>query len=100
MFRGLVGQGCGGGQQVGQGLVGSVGVGAQGGDKIAEVDAVAGVDQSSDLGHGGGQSWGVGVLGLVAKFGTERAQRVGAAVGVVGEVDEECGGEAVGALLG
>ena len=44
VLRGLVGQGCCGGQQVGQGLVGGVGVGAQGGDKVAEADAVAGVD--------------------------------------------------------
>ena len=55
VLRGLVGQGRGGGQQVGQGLVCGVRVGAQGGGKIAEVDAIACVDQADNLGQGGGQ---------------------------------------------
>ncbi len=46
VLRWLLGDGCGGGQQVGQGTVGGVGVGAQGGDQVAEVDTIARVNQA------------------------------------------------------
>lgn len=95
----LLGEGRGGGQQVGEDTVGGMGIGAQGDDQVGEVDAIACVDQADDRGQRRGQRRSTGPVGIAAEFIPERAQRAAECVGVAGVVVQECSGETVGPLL-
>jgi hypothetical protein len=67
---------------------------------LAETDPIIGVDQAGDLGQGRGVRRRIGTAGIATELAEQHRERSGEFARVAGEVVEERGGEAVGALLG
>ena len=70
-------------------MVGSIGIGAQGGNQVAKVDTVVRIDQADDLGQDCRQRRRVRAVDIATEFVGERARRQAEFAGVAGEVAED-----------